>query len=284
PAGLPNAPLVMPVPGNVPMGGNGSITVRPQDGKFWFVSDASNMIFGAQIQGGKVASVETVSDPAVVNPLGIDCDDSGRLFVRTASKIFILAKGPNGRASPKDPLGDAAPPGPCFPLFNSHTNFDPASMSGSAWDNLAQADLTQYEQGPSIPDCGNDASDALYGTGKPGTNGVPQLAALDPPFLGAPSTVQLTHGLPGAIPIMLAGLSSQSVPFDKGTLLVTPTFVVPLQIPIDASGSFSLTVALPGDTSLCGLTLYEQMMFVDPAATGFHHSAQTNGLARTFGS
>ena len=81
-----------------------------------------------------------------------------------------------------------------------------------------------------------------------------------------------------------AAAQQAALPFDGGTLHLVPQFVYPLTIPIPQNGKLTLTGDLPADPTFCGVTLYHQILFVDPSAPGFYHTALTNGLRRTFGS
>lgn len=132
--------------------------------------------------------------------------------------------------------------------------------------------------------CAGAAANAVYGAGKPGTNGVPTLAAVNLPLVGQLSSIQLGNALPGAIPTLILGLAPASLAFDGGTLLAAPTILLSIPVPVPASGTLTIQGSIPNDAALCGLTLYHQILFVDPGAAGFYHTAQTNGLARTFGS
>ena len=77
--------------------------------------------------------------------------------------------------------------------------------------------------------------------------------------------------------------SNASVPFDGGTLLVTPVSVSSFNLPFGAASTFSLPINLPLDPMLCGVNVYFQFMIVDPGASGFYHTAQTKGLHWTIG-
>lgn len=131
--------------------------------------------------------------------------------------------------------------------------------------------------------CTNAAHSADYGAGKPGLTGTPTLTAFGAPLLGQKSGFTLANALPGAPAFLFLGLATASVPFDEGTLLVQNPIVSALPA-VPPSGSMNIFAPIPDDTALCGLTLYHQVMVVDPAATGFYHTAQTAGLERTFGS
>lgn len=127
------------------------------------------------------------------------------------------------------------------------------------------------------------ASNASYGTGKPGTHGVPVLNALDLPVLGSTSTVRLENALPGAMPILFLGITQQNIPFDGGALLTDASWILSIPVPILADGTLPLIGTLPADPVLCGFSIYHQVMFADPGATGYYHLAQTAGLRRTLG-
>lgn len=131
--------------------------------------------------------------------------------------------------------------------------------------------------------CSNLASNAGYGSGKPGSLGIPLLVPLDNPVLGTTSTVELQNAKPGALPILFLGTAPVSLPFDGGQLLVNPLSVISIPVPVPASGKLPLSGPVPLDAGLCGITLYYQVMFTDSGASGYYHLARTAGLARTFG-
>jgi FG-GAP-like repeat len=121
-----------------------------------------------------------------------------------------------------------------------------------------------------------------YGLGKPGTNGIPDLSAADAPFLGSTATLRLGNGLAGAVPHLVLGVQSAAIPFDGGQLLVAPLILTTLA-PLSTTGSLDLLFVLPADPALVDLTIYWQYFFVDPLATGFLHTAQSNGLSWRLG-
>lgn len=126
--------------------------------------------------------------------------------------------------------------------------------------------------------CSNEAQASPYGQGKPGTFGVPTLGALDLPVLGQASGLRMKEALPGATPVLFLGLAPLNAAFAGGTLLVDPVQVLFLPAPIAADGTVSLPWAVPADVTLCGLSIFSQMMFLDPGAAGPKHIAMTNGL------
>lgn len=133
--------------------------------------------------------------------------------------------------------------------------------------------------------CNTAPTGTAYGTGKPGSAGTPQLIELGAAELGKTSGIRMTNALPGAVGVTLViGASQLSLPFDGGTLWVSPDIIFVLPFPVPASGQFDVMGPLPADASLCGVTIYHQMWYIDFGASGFYHTAQTNGLARKLGS
>lgn len=132
------------------------------------------------------------------------------------------------------------------------------------------------------PVCPTGAN-AIYGSGKPGTAGLPLLQATSLPVMGMDSPVQLVNALPGALPYLVLGTAPAALPFDGGSLLVSPLLVLPVPVPVAPDGTLTLHGVLPNDPALCGFHLYHQALFADPGAAGFLHLALTNGLQRTIG-
>jgi hypothetical protein len=82
---------------------------------------------------------------------------------------------------------------------------------------------------------------------------------------------------------LVSGVQGTSVPFDGGTVLVLNAFTVLLP-GVAPSGSLPLVFDLPADPTFCGLSVYMQAVYVDPAASGNKHTAQTAGLHWVLGS
>lgn len=138
---------------------------------------------------------------------------------------------------------------------------------------------------------GSDDSDAdfeiecsplaqTYGSGKPGSFGVPSLTATAPQ-LGSTMTMDLVNGYPNALLLLLNGSATASVPFDFGFIQVAVDGVTQLQC--DGNGELHLPVPLPLFPEIAGLSLYWQAwIHGDPAAIGAGWSA-SNGLQTRFG-
>lgn len=131
--------------------------------------------------------------------------------------------------------------------------------------------------------CTGAANAITYGTGKPGTNGVPQLVATALPVLGGTTVIEIQQGFPGALPILIIGATPTSQPFELGTLLVVPLQVFNIPVPLAANGSLPIAGTLPLDPLLCGASVYLQALIPDPGAIGVNHLAITPGLQLILG-
>ncbi|MGQ0552526.1 MAG: hypothetical protein ACT4PU_04840 [Planctomycetota bacterium] len=283
--GLGASPTVINLPSTLTMGGKSTIALDPTTGDILFATEKSPSMIRVRDSDTPNPTVTVIDLPGLPFPDTLDVDDIGHLFAVASGRVHELALDGQGdwKAVEGAPF-DNWPAHAAFRVTKSRTNHDPATMSGPKFRNLAESELTGLVDGPFVPDCESEPSNLEYGLGKPGAFGVPRLAALDLPTLGLGSSIQLTNGLPGAMPVLLLSTQSAELPFDAGTLHVVPQFVFWLNVPIPADGTLTLPGTLPEDPAFCGFTLYHQMLFVDPAAAGPKHTAQSNGLARTFGS
>jgi Beta-propeller repeat len=132
--------------------------------------------------------------------------------------------------------------------------------------------------------CSTPPVSAVFGAGKPGTFGVPVFTATGLPAVPSSTMVlSVSNALPGAAPLLFLGFQPGAIPFDKGTILVQPALILALP-PFNALGRLDLPTAFGEDAGLCGLSIYLQVVFGDPGAIGFYHTAQTNGVQLVFGS
>ncbi len=164
--------------------------------------------------------------------------------------------------------------------FTSSANFP---TTAGAFDVSANGSSDGFVTKAATRTCAGDASASNYGVGKPGAAGIPLLTSVNPPYIGATTSVRITNAKPFASSILFLGVAPLALPFDGGTLLVNPALVINLP-PFDAAGTLTLTATIADDPSFCGVAIYHQVIFQDPAAVGFYHTAQTNGLVRTLGS
>ncbi|MFY9342316.1 MAG: S8 family serine peptidase [Planctomycetota bacterium] len=125
------------------------------------------------------------------------------------------------------------------------------------------------------------ASVANYGTGKPGTLGVPSIAGTLP-LLPSTWTLSGTLTIANAFGIVVYGETQAALPFDGGTVLATPT-ILNLVATGPSLGPWSFLVALPASPALNGVSTYWQFwMPNDPVAAGAHWAASA-GLRMTMG-
>jgi hypothetical protein len=110
------------------------------------------------------------------------------------------------------------------------------------------------------------ASWQVYGAGWPGTKGIPTLTSRDDPVLGSTVTLDLSdaRGRPTNALVMIGSSDANVVTSADGTLLVTPTTLIPILL---TAKNTVLTGTLPNDDSLCGTSLYLQAIELDPGAS-----------------
>ncbi len=104
-----------------------------------------------------------------------------------------------------------------------------------------------------------DASWSNYGTGFPGTLGIPALTAQGDPVIG--TTLSVDVGNSATIVALLVGTQSTSIPMKKGgDLLVVPLLTLVLPLPV---GGMTIDEDIDDDVALCGLEYFEQTLIVD---------------------
>jgi sugar lactone lactonase YvrE len=106
-----------------------------------------------------------------------------------------------------------------------------------------------------------------YGSGFPGTNGVPSFTAREDPVLGTTSTLDLSNSSGvDAMGLLYLGFLRSEVPATwGGDLLVTPFTTLPLTV---LAGGQSFSGDLPADPSLSGLAIDLQVIEDDAGAAG----------------
>ena len=120
-----------------------------------------------------------------------------------------------------------------------------------------------------------------YGSGWPGTLGVPALSLGANPQLGATFALNLANSLGASTTgfLFFGTADAANQTSFGGTLLVNPSAILPIAIP---AAGLSLAVPIADNPSLCGLDLYLQGFVRDAAASaGIAFSA---GLHLTLGS
>jgi len=115
--------------------------------------------------------------------------------------------------------------------------------------------------------CLTTASWTNYGSGFPGTNGIPSLTSQQNPSFGATITVTLdnSYGSPTS-GFLVVGFQRGSFHMKSGAqLLVVPTMIETIYF---SNGADSFTGTIPVDESLCGVAVDVQGIEADPGAAG----------------
>jgi hypothetical protein len=123
--------------------------------------------------------------------------------------------------------------------------------------------------------CPTLASWANYGSGYPGTNGVPGFTSRQNPVLGTTITLDLSNSAASATAgLVVVGFNHESKRSSwGGRLLVEPWRVLPVALP---AGGATLVGTIPNDPTLCAIALDLQAVELDAGAS--HGVSFTAGL------
>jgi hypothetical protein len=125
-----------------------------------------------------------------------------------------------------------------------------------------------------------EASWTNYGSGWPGTGGIPSLTADADPVLSTSIKVSVGNSRAATTPaLVFVGFAPANLPAWDGTLLVTPSIVFSLVVP---GSGIDLPYDVPSDSNLAGLSLFVQVLEVDPGAS--RGVSFTEGLELVHGS
>lgn len=115
-------------------------------------------------------------------------------------------------------------------------------------------------------DGGGAAAWINYGTGWPGTSGVPSLTVSSAPVLCAPIAVDLANSLGAStLAALFVGLAPADQPTgEDGHLLLIPSNFHLFTLP---AAGISIPASVPCNPVLCGRSIYLQALEADPAAT-----------------
>jgi Tol biopolymer transport system component len=149
--------------------------------------------------------------------------------------------------------------------------------------NLVANDTNYYQDvfavDTTLPD--PKAAAANYGSGFPGTNGIPALTPSSAPFVGDPFSIDLDNSWgPWTVGLLVVGTGQTSFVTTAGGTWLVDQMVIVTTLPV-APGGITLSVDLANDPGLCGIDLDLQVLEADPgAAFGISF---TPGLALSFG-
>jgi hypothetical protein len=128
----------------------------------------------------------------------------------------------------------------------------------------------------SLMSCAAAASQSNYGAGLKGKNGVPGIRLSAAPKFGASVSLQAANSSGAtAAGMIVIGVSSLTVPFLGGTLLVAPLEIVSVSVP---SAGLSLPFKIP---AACTVAFYLQTLQLDSAAVA--GVSMSEGLKLQFG-
>ena len=120
-----------------------------------------------------------------------------------------------------------------------------------------------------------------YGTGKPGFLGVPLLASQTLPVIGNPVQLDVSRARPGRDAIYIWGALPATGTFDGGPVHVD--YFSTFWVPIDAAGTASLSLPIPPNPALAGISFYWQAWIGNDSAASGAGWACSNGLETRLG-
>ena len=197
---------------------------------------------------------------------GVGIDGTG-----TVASVNVYEGGVLTANVPVTGLGDPATPVRVdLTAFGNVTRIEITAITdagGIAWDDFSFC-LTL------------SASWSNYGSGYPGTLGVPGLTAESNPVLGSSVTLDLGNSLGATTSaLLMTGVQQAVIPTSKGgDLLLVPLIFVPLSLP--ATGT-TFSGGVPDDPSLCGVSVFAQALELDGGAA--HGVSFSAGLQLTLG-
>jgi hypothetical protein len=210
------------------------------------------------------ATVQPSGVPASIGAVLVDIS-AFNVMVQAGQVLGLALTSPNAPGTPSYGWWGEAPGS----AYGRGQVFIQQTIGLSVWD-LA------FQTWVSVP-----ASWTNYGSGHPGTNGVPSLTSSANPVIG--TTPNLLLGNSANAPTLgglLFGLSIANAPTPwGGTALVQPLASVTVVLP---QAGAPLPFPIPSDPMLCGIAVYAQGVVFDPGAT--HGIAFTSGLAFSIGS
>jgi subtilisin-like proprotein convertase family protein len=213
------------------------------------------------------ASVPTCFEPGGFQ--GTTWDDDALALIELASSPH-RGRFNTGSFEPMSLLNGAQPAGDWRLRIGDGEIFDDGVLR--AW--------SIHVSGPDLCS-GQQASLTYYGSPLPGTLAAPTVLANSPVLA---STLEITVGTSSAVQaeaVLVAGVQPSALPLKGGTLLVDPLVIVPFHIPPLPAWLTHFEAQIPGNTALCGASVYLQVLHEDPGAP--HGVALSQGLQITFG-
>jgi hypothetical protein len=107
----------------------------------------------------------------------------------------------------------------------------------------------------------------ISGGGCAGTFGIPSLHPSGTPTIGAPLTLNVTFARPSTVSVMVIGSTQIAIdltPIGAPGCFLRASPDITVAVPIGAAGTGSLTIGLPNNPGLIGLSVYGQDLLPDP--------------------
>ena len=165
-------------------------------------------------------------------------------------------------------------------LFGTISNDGSFGAFQSIATNLVTGDTNGVSDVFGHERCPIQANWYNYGTGFPGTFGVPSLTAQSPPSFASNLTIDVGNSSgQSAVGVLFVGFVQTSIHSAWGGDLVVVPFLT-VSIPVPPSG-LPLSGGIPNQETLCGFTIDMQVIQSDPGA--FKGVAFTPGLALQIG-
>ena len=225
--------------------------------------DGYRVVIGARGEGTNASGAAHVYRPSVFGPaFGYDLLDTLELEAPIGNELF----------------------GATVAMYEDQV------LVGCPWSNLHAVrggagylfSLQPKTQGLGQCPCDTLAHAESFGTGKPGSVGIPVLSISRPPVPGETSLLKLSNALPGVQPVIFWGNVQATIPFDGGEFYMADPNgeLLPIVGPL---GQVGAPWNLPNQPVLCGSEVIFQVLFLDPGAAGSFRTAQTNGLRTIVG-
>jgi Tol biopolymer transport system component len=252
-----------------------------------FSSDASNLVPGDTNFTADVFVHDRATGVTVVASVSSDGElgnDTSLYASLSASGRYVAFRSEASNLIPDDTNGDED----CFvhDLANGRTVRVSLTADGKQSDGPARPSPVISDNGrfvafghhaALVPDDTNGVDDIYvrdwcpagwtnYGTGWPGSSGIPALTASGDPQLCTQQSLEVSNSLGQPTSgLLLAGLARAELPTAwNGTLWLIPLLAVPLDLP---SGGVSVPAPIPCDPTLCGLVIDLQVIEFDAGAS-----------------
>jgi hypothetical protein len=142
---LAHPPIVMLLPTPIAVNADTNVQVNPRDGMYWFASPNSNVLRGWN-PVGPVALYDQITLPAVQEPISIDFDDAGAIYICTGDAVVAMNNVPGGAWEVMQDFNFNLPQGAkLFKVTNSETNFNPEVHNGPGYVNIDPDSLSLGE-------------------------------------------------------------------------------------------------------------------------------------------